>query len=145
VTGDELAPDDRLRVRFRAAGSGMLRSVSDLADEGRRLALAASLTRYVIERLGDVVQVGDLAGARSLTQGADELAQRHRVRFDPPYPGMVSGDAAKILLACSARRAGGGAIGVVFTTLIPGRRPSVSVAPPGTDLGKGWRPLHATR
>jgi hypothetical protein len=121
----------------------MLWSVSGLADEGRRLALATAVTRYVIDRLGDVVEAnGLLTRARSLEEDADELERRHRVRFDPPYPGMVSGSPDRLLLACSARRTGGGAIGVVFTTLIAGRRPSVSVAPPGTDLGKGWRPLH---
>jgi hypothetical protein len=119
----------------------MLHPVPGLSDEARRLALGAAVTRHVISCVGEVV-ADTLPAARSLSKGADELEQRHRVRFDPPYPGMVAGDAARVLLACSARRADGDAVGVVFTTLIPGRRPSVSVAPPGTDVGKGWRPLH---
>jgi hypothetical protein len=118
----------------------MLSTVSDLADEGRRLALGAAVTRHAIARVGEVSD--PLPAARSLSEAAEELEQRHRVRFDPPYPGMISGDAARVLLACSARRPNGETIGVVFTTLIPGRRPTVSVAPPGTDVGKGWRPLH---
>jgi hypothetical protein len=121
----------------------MLRSVSDLADEARRLALAAAATRHAIARLGEIVEGETLPAARSLAEGADELERRHNVRFDPPFPGMLAGDAARVLLACSARRASGEPIGIVFTTLIPGRRPSVSVAPPGTDVGKGWRPLHS--
>lgn len=117
--------------------------MSDLADEAHRLALGAAATRHAIARLGEVVEGDTLPAARSLSEGADELERRHKVRFDPPYPGMLTGDAARLLLACSARRASGEPIGIVFTTLIPGRRPSVSVAPPGTDVGKGWRPLHS--
>jgi hypothetical protein len=121
----------------------MLCSVSGLADEAHRLALAAAATRHAITRLGEVVEGETLPAAQSLSEGADELERRHNVRFDPPYPGMLAGDAARMLLACSARRTSGEQIGIVFTTLIPGRRPSVSVAPPGTDVGKGWRPLHS--
>jgi hypothetical protein len=43
------------------------------------------------------------------------------------------------MLACSVRDRVGTPIGVVFTTLIAGRSPQVSVAPAGTSIPEGWR------
>jgi len=43
----------------------------------------------------------------------------------------------RLVLACRAVGAGGAPEAVVFTTLIAGRPPHVSVAPPGADPGAG--------
>jgi hypothetical protein len=52
--------------------------------------------------------------------------------FEPPYPGnRVREGEERLVLASTAFR-DGVELGTVFTTLISGRRPTVSVAPPGT-------------
>jgi hypothetical protein len=103
-----------------------------LGVEGRRLALGAALRRHA-GRLGEAPSDSDalLDAARSL--GDFEHA---RVRFDPPYPGVVArseraGGRLRLLLACRAHD-DDGTLGTVFTTLIAGRKPTVSVAPPDT-------------
>ena len=102
-----------------------------LADEARRLALGSSLTRQARQLAPEPLD-GDqalLAAARALT------AATHRdVTFDPPYPGVGEPEGARLLLACRAYR-DGEELGTVFTALIAGRAPAVSVAPPGTPLG----------
>ena len=117
--------------------------MTGLADEARRLSLASALTRHARERVGDAAADSDvealLVAARSLGAGATAFEQRHHVRFDPPYPGAVAGAKpdgarARVLFACTAYGPDGRAVGTVFTTLIAGRRPSVSVAPPGARL-----------
>ena len=102
-----------------------------LADEARRLALGSSLTRQARrlapQPLNDENEL--LAAARALT------AATHRdVRFVPPYPGVGEPEGPRLLLACRAYR-GDEELGTVFTALIAGREPAVSVAPPGTPLG----------
>jgi hypothetical protein len=88
---------------------------SSLAAEQRRLALAASLTRQI--------------AAGALTDAAHP-----DTTFDPPYPGVrVREDERRVVFACRAFR-DDGEVGTVFTTLIEGRKPSVSVAPPGTPF-----------
>jgi hypothetical protein len=85
-----------------------------LAVEQRRLALAASLTRQAATapRLEEVSHPG--------------------TRFEPAYPGvLVREDEKRRVFACTAYRAEE-ELGTVFTTLIAGRKPAVSVAPPGT-------------
>jgi hypothetical protein len=86
-----------------------------LASEQRRLALAASLTRQITNsELGDASHPG--------------------TTFDPPYPGVEARrDEHRVVYACTALREGV-ELGTVFTTLISGRKPSVSVAPPGTPF-----------
>jgi hypothetical protein len=103
-----------------------------LAAEARRLALAASLTRQARRLVGEPPDDEQL-----LADAARELAAaEHRgVRFEPPYPGEGrperAGGRTRLVLACTAH-AEEGEIGTVFTTLIAGRPPAVSVAPPGT-------------
>jgi hypothetical protein len=46
-----------------------------------------------------------------------------------------------MVLACRAFDAEGGTLGVVFTALIPGRLPQVSVAPPAAGIPQDWRPI----
>ena len=115
--------------------------MADLADEARRLSLASALTRHARERTDRIAPDADVAAllvaARALARGVDEFEERHHVRFDPAYPGAVAGpeaggEPARVLFACTASRADGRAVGTAFTTLIAGRRPTVSVGPPGT-------------
>jgi hypothetical protein len=115
--------------------------MTDLADEGRRLSLASALARHARERTDDVPPDADVAAllvaGRSLASGVEDFEQRHHVRFEPAYPGVVAGPEARgaparVLFACTASRPDGRAVGTVFTTLIAGRQPSVSVGPPGT-------------
>jgi hypothetical protein len=114
--------------------------MGDLADEARRLSLASALNRHARELAGELRAESDVARllvvAHSLAAEVGELQQRHHVRFDPGYPGVVAGPEtdgarARVLFACTAYRPDGHAVGTVFTTLIAGRRPTVSVAPPG--------------
>jgi hypothetical protein len=109
---------------------------SALGEQGRRLTLAADLTaraRRCARAAGD-----DLPGlARRLEGIAAEVERAHRVRFDPPYPGASDGVEAvrggrRLVLRCRALDAHGSPEAVVYTTLIAGRAPLVSVAPYGS-------------
>jgi hypothetical protein len=106
-----------------------------LALEGRRLALAASLARQARRLVPE--SPADPAG---LAAAAETLAAavHPRIRFDPPYPGEGepedAGGRLRLVLACRASDERGRGLGTVFTTLIAGRQPSVSVAPAGTPL-----------
>jgi hypothetical protein len=116
--------------------------MTDLADEARRLSLAAALTRHARERVDPSVDAGVaalLVAARALARGLEEFERRHHVRFEPAYPGEVagpeaSGERGRVLFACTASRLDGRAVGTVFTALIAGRPPTVSVGPPGTRV-----------
>jgi hypothetical protein len=119
-------------------------------DQARRLYLSRLLTRRAQAVVGGAVP--DDASAESLAaltvrfRGPDsEKGPLAGLRFEPPYPGDVvesttSGGKARVLLA-STVSAGAATLGVVFTVLIVGRHPEVSVAPPsaaaqaGTDGG----------
>jgi hypothetical protein len=98
-----------------------------LADEARRLALASSLTRQT-RRLA-AGPLDDLAAAAQ----ALAAATHPDVVFEPAYPGVGEHEGRRLLLACRAYR-DGAEVGTVFTALIVGREPTVSVAPPGTAL-----------
>jgi hypothetical protein len=101
------------------------------------------LSRWLTRRAQEVVRgaVPDDASAESLAALAgrfrgpdDEKGPLAGLRFEPPYPGEVvesttAGGKARVLLA-STVSAGTTILGVVFTVLIAGRRPEVSVAPP---------------
>jgi hypothetical protein len=109
-----------------------------LAVEGRRLALAATLTRHA-GRVGKapVDETGLLAAAQAL-----EELDHPRVSFEPPYPGVTAGperagERLRLVLACRAHN-GNGELGTVFTTLIAGRKPTVSVAPPAAPIDPAW-------
>ena len=108
-------------------------------DQARRLYLSRWLTRRAQEVVGGAIP--DDASTESLAA----LAVRFRgpdsdkgplggLRFEPPYPGDVvesttAGGKARVLLASTVTR-GTTTLGVVFTVLIAGRIPEVSVAPP---------------
>lgn len=132
-----------------SAASCTLRLVDPALDiEARRLFLSAALTAYVLRRIGGRV-AGDsdardlLALIRNLD--AERVERAHHLSFEPSYPGVTAGventsGSRRLLLACRAFDRDGVPLGVVFTTLIPGRLPQVSVAPATTPIPKGWQP-----
>jgi hypothetical protein len=118
--------------------------------ERRRLLVSATLTAQARRRLGSTLAAGSSAGelldlARTLNEIADLIERAYRIRFEPTYPGVTAGPesvsgTSRLLLACGVRDRGGTPIGVVFTALIAGRAPQVSVAPPGAGIPGDWRP-----
>lgn len=70
------------------------------------------------------------------------LAREERWEAIPPFLGRTRGierAGETTRLVCAAElRAVDGPLGVVFTTLIAGRRPEVAVAPPGTPIAEDW-------
>jgi hypothetical protein len=119
--------------------------------ERRRLLISAALTAQARRRLGDSLADGSGPGelldlADRLKEGAGPVERGYRLSFDPAYPGFTAGPQIvgrtwRLLLACSVRDRDGSPLGVVFTTLIAGRPPQVSVAPPGAAIPGDWRPL----
>jgi hypothetical protein len=121
-----------------------------LEPGARRLFVSAALTAHAARRLrGRIAAAAGanklLALARRLGEETEFVERRHRLRFDPPYPGVTpgiesAGASLRLVLACRASDLEGKPLGVVFTTLIPGRSPQVSVAPAEARLPEGWRP-----
>jgi hypothetical protein len=117
--------------------------------ETRRLLISATLTAQARRRLGRHVPAGSGPGelldlARRLDEVAGSVGRAYRLRFDPPYPGVTAGPesvgrTSRLVLACRASDHGGTTIGVVFTALIAGRPPQVSVAPAEASIPEGWR------
>lgn len=115
-----------------------------LEPAARRLLVAAALRLHLAQRLGPGPLPADLdddglraAGARLI--GDDDLTRRHGLAFAPPYPGTTTGVEAvrggrRLVLTCRATHRGQPAA-VVVTTLVPGRTPLVSAAPPGMAAG----------
>lgn len=126
---------------------------STLDTEARRLFVSAALSAHSARRLRGRISLHSSAEdllrlARHLGEEAGTVGRRYRLRFVPPYPGVTAGPEAarggpRLLLACTASNDKGAQIGVVFTTLIPGRAPLVSVAPAGARIPEEWRPLEA--
>lgn len=116
----------------------------------RRLYLSAALTARAARSIGRRVAAGSDAGdllalARDLGTQTEHVERVHRLSFEPPYPGVTVGPetvrgSLRLLLACRAFGSDGEPLGVVFTTLIPGRPPLVSVAPAGTYIPGEWLP-----
>ena len=127
----------------------ILRMDPTLDLERRRLLISAALTAQARRRLGSSlaanVSVGELLDlACGVSEGAGTIERAYRLRFDPPYPGVTTGPQSvggtpRLILACSVRDRVGTPIGVVFTTLIAGRPPQVSVAPAGASIPESWR------
>ena len=117
--------------------------------ERRRFLISAALTAQARRHLGSSlaanVSVGELLDlVCGVSEGAGTIERACRLRFDPPYPGVTAGPqsvggTSRLMLACSVRDRVGTPIGVVFTTLIAGRPPQVSVAPAGASIPEGWR------
>jgi hypothetical protein len=119
-----------------------------LGLEARRLFVSAALTTHAVRSVHGRVPSGSDAGgllalARRLGEGIDPVERRYGLRFEPSYPGLTAGpeavrDGFRIVFACRAfdREP----LGVVLTTLIPGRLPRVSVAPVEAGIPDEWRP-----
>ena len=118
--------------------------------EARRLFASAALTTHAVRSLAGRLPTGGgardlLVLARRLGEKMGPVGQRYRLRFDPPYPGLTAGPetvggGSRLVLACRAFDDEGRPLGVAFTTLIPGRLPQVSVAPPHAGIPEDWRP-----
>lgn len=108
-------------------------------EAGRRLVVAAVLRRHVAATLGAGPLAADLdpeglrRAAAALRPADDGLARAHGLTFAPDYPGAALGTAggARLVLVCRAAHAGEPAA-LVVTTLLPGRPPQVTAAPPAT-------------
>jgi hypothetical protein len=117
--------------------------------EARRLFVSAALTTHAVRSLdgrlpADAEAQDLLALSRRLGAGMTSIQRRYRLRFEPPYPGLTAGPEAvgegyRIVLACRAFDHEERPLGVVFTTLIPGRLPQVSVAPAEAGIPEDWR------
>jgi hypothetical protein len=107
---------------------------SPAGAQGRRLTLAADLTSRA-HRCWARAPDDDLpAVAARLTEAGPPAERAHRVRFEPAYPGTGAGveevrGGRRLVLTCRALGEDGAPEAVVFTTLIGGRAPQVSVAP----------------
>jgi hypothetical protein len=122
----------------------------ELDLETRRLYLSAALSSRVARSIGRRVAADSdaedlLALARYLGVQTEHVERNHRLSFEPPYPGVtagveVVGGGLRLLLACRIFDDEEGLLGVVFTTLIPGRPPLVSIAPAGAPVPEEWLP-----
>ena len=105
---------------------------------------AASSTRGPVPADCDATRL--LLLARRLGVGVDVIQRRNGLYFDPPYPGASKGvehtpGGLRLVAACRVVEADGTMLGMAFTTVTPGRRPRVSVAPDLMAMPPGWRPL----
>ena len=119
--------------------------------QAQRLFVATALTTQASRCLrGHIAADSDaenlLALARRLAEGIEPLERRYGLRFEPSYPGVTAGvesvgGTLRLVLACTALTNEEKPLGVVFTALIPGRRPHVSVAPAEARVPGGWQQL----
>jgi hypothetical protein len=119
--------------------------------QAQRLFVATALTTQASRCLRGHIAADSsteelLTLARRLAEGIEPLEQRYDLRFEPPYPGITAGvesagGTLRLVLACTASSGEKKPLGVVFTALIPGRRPQVSVAPADARVPGGWQPL----
>ena len=128
----------------------MMDPILDL--EAQRLFVAAALSTHAVRSArGRIAADGDagdlLAVARRLRAEVPPVQREHRLRFEPPYPGLTAGperlrSGFRLVLACEAFDGEEGSpLGVIYTALIPGRLPQVSVAPAGAVIPAQWRPV----
>ena len=119
--------------------------------QAQRLFVATALTTQASRCLrGDIAADSDaedlLALARNLIEEIYPFERRYGLRFEPSYPGVTAGVESvggtfRLVLACTAFTSEEKPLGIVFTALIPGRRPQVSVAPVEARIPKGWQRL----
>jgi hypothetical protein len=115
------------------------------------LFVATALTTQVLRFLRGYVAANIdaqdlLAMARRLTEQIGPIERRYGLRFEPSYPGVTAGvesagGTIRLVLACTAYTSDEKPLGVVFTALIPGRRPQVSVAPVEAHVPREWQEL----
>ena len=119
--------------------------------QAQRLFVATALTTQAMRCLrGHVAANVDpadlLAMAHRLTEQIGPIQRRYGLRFEPPYPGLTAGvesasGTLRLVLACTAYTSEEKPLGVVFTALISGRRPQVSVAPIEARVPREWQEL----
>lgn len=119
--------------------------------EAKRLFISTALTTYATRSLrGSVPTDSDreelIILARRLGEEVGSIESRYRLCFDPSYPGVSDGvesvgGGLRLVFACRILDAERHPLGVAFTSLIPGRRAQVSVAPPTASMPEEWRPL----
>ena len=119
--------------------------------QAQRLFVATALTTQASRCLRGHVAADSgvedlLALARRLTEEIDPVERRYGLRFEPSFPGVTPGvesasGTLRLVLACTAFTGEETPLGVVFTALIPGRRPQVSVAPVEAHVPEGWQQL----
>jgi hypothetical protein len=119
--------------------------------QAQRLFVATALTtqalRYLRGHVAANVDAAELlAMASRLTEQIVPIERRYGLRFEPSYPGVTAGvesasGTLRLVLACTAYTSEEGPLGVVFTALISGRRPQVSVAPVEAHVPRGWQEL----
>ena len=119
--------------------------------QAQRLFVATALTTQASRCLRGHVAADSgaedlLALARRLAEGIEPLEQRYGLRCEPSYPGVTAGvesagGTLRLVLACTAYTSEEKPLGVVFTALISGRRPQVSVAPVEAHVPRGWQKL----
>lgn len=120
--------------------------------EAKRLFVSTALTTHAARILrGFVPSDSDgeklLLVARHLGEEVEPIERRYRLCFDPSYPGVSTGvesvgGGLRLVFACEVLDTGRHPLGVAFTSLIPGRRPQVSVAPRTANIPEGWRTLN---
>ena len=127
------------------------RAGSSLAAEARPLALSNALTRACIAVVGGAPippsSPEALIDVASGLANAAATEQSRGVKFDPPFPGVGEAprsttSGSRLLLACRLY-SDGAEMGVAFTTLLPGRLPQASVAPPTASISSDWKPPSA--
>src|SRR5918998_2449007 len=119
--------------------------------QAQRLFVATALTTQALRCLrghvaANIAAEDLLAMARRLTEQFGPVKRRYGLRFEPSYPGVTAGvesagGTLRLVLACTAYTSEEKPLGVVFTALISGRRPQVSVAPVEAHVPTGWREL----
>jgi hypothetical protein len=131
--------------------TGEVGSDGVLADQARRLTLSAELTRRATRCAGGAIPpeadgAALLALARRLADVAAPVERAHRLQLRPAYPGVSAGvqqvaGGWRLVLACRALFGDGAPSAVVFTALISGRAPRVSLAPGLAPIPPGWHVL----
>ena len=122
-----------------------------LGLEAKRLYISTALTMHATRSIrgfapADSDEEKLLLLAHRLSVDAGAIERRHHICFDPPYPGVSAGvesvgKTLRLVFACQVLNTGREVLGVAFTTLIPGRRPQVSVAPGSASISGEWRLL----
>ena len=119
--------------------------------EAKRLFVSTALTAHAARSFGGFIPADSddeelLLLAHRLGEEAGSIERRYRLCFEPFYPGASAGVedvgvGLRLVFACLVLDTEHHTLGVAFTTLIPDRRPQVSVAPVAAGIPAGWRPL----
>lgn len=106
----------------------------------RRLIVASAVRLHVAQRRGTGPVAADLLGCARRLTGTGEVERRYSVTFDPAYPGVTAGvEGSRLVLLCAAAYRGE-TVATVVTTLVAGRAPLVTAAPPSVEVPTSWSP-----